>query len=332
MAGTPLPSAADRAVVDVYRAVFATPFESFRETILRRLADVIPFSSAVWGSGLRASNEMLSVSMCDLAPETLLAYAAHWEAQDFVRAAAVASPGRAFRNEDVMPLPRYHQTEIYRRFSQPAGIEHALGVVEPDPVTDLADMVFLFRADPAQPYTDAERGLLEHLAPHLVNAWRQAQLAHHYRAAANGSGAGLNAHESYAVTDGGGLVHAAGEDFCMMLRTVAPDWRGPTLPEALAPLQRGEAGLVVLGDYEFRVRRLNDRYLFSATAGGGVLGLSPAETRVARLYASGLTQQDVARRVGVSVHTIRNQLVSVYAKLGVHSKVELVRALNHPRD
>lgn len=316
-------------VAEIYGGVFAFPFETFREEALGRLRALVPFDSAVWGSGLRASNEMLSVSLYRLPPEALYAYAAHWQGQDFVREAALRSPGTAFRNEDVMPLARYHASEIYREFSRPAGIEHALGVVRHGEVADLAEMVFLFRADQARAFSDRDRFLLEQLAPHLVNAWRQAQLAHHYRAAADGSGAGLHTHESYAIADAQGLVHAAGEDFCVMLRSIAPEWRGPNFPAQLAPLQRGDASVLRLGEYEFRVRHLNgDRYLFSATTASGALGLTAAEMRVARLYASGLAQKDVALRIGVSVSTVQNQLVSVYRKLGVHSKVGLLHALN----
>jgi DNA-binding CsgD family transcriptional regulator len=326
-----VPKPVQAAVADLYRGVFTLPFETFKEETLRRLRPVLPFDSAVWGSGVHSTNEMLSLSFVDQSVPTLMAYATTWQPQDFVRAAAVANPGRAYRNEDVMPLAQYHRTGIYLEFSRPAGIEHALGIVERDTVTDLADMVFLFRADPDVPFTDADAALLEYLSPHLVVAWRQSQIAHHYRAAAEGDPAGFHEHEGYAVVDPQGVVHAAGERFCIALRSVLPAWQGPRLPADLSPLMEG-AGALILGDFEFTMRRTKGWNLVAVAARSGALGLTPAEARVARLYAGGMTQRDIAAGQGVSVSTVRNQLSSVYFKLEVHSKIDLARVLNRPRD
>jgi DNA-binding CsgD family transcriptional regulator len=326
-----VPKPVQAAVADLYRGVFSLPFETFKEETLRRLQPILPFDSAVWGSGVHSTNEMLSLSFVDQPVPTLMAYATTWQPQDFVRAAAVANPGRAYRNEDVMPLAQYHQTAIYREFSRPAGIEHALGIVERDAVTDLADIVFLFRADPKAAFTDADVALLEYLSPHLVVAWRQSQIAHHYRAAADGDQAGFHEHEGYAVVDTQGVVHAAGENFCIALRSVVPTWQGPKLPAELSALLEGAAALS-LGAFEFTMRRAGGWSLLAVAARSGALGLTPAEARVARLYAGGMTQRDIAAGQGVSVSTVRNQLSSVYYKLGVHSKIDLARVLNRPRD
>lgn len=332
MSGISVPAAVQATVAELYRGVFGQPFETFKEGALALVQSVLPFDAAVWGSGVHSTNEMLSVSTLNVPPEMLMTYAATWQTQDFVRAAAVAEPGRAFRNEDVLPLADYHLTDIYRQFSQPARIEHALGVVQRDTLTDLGEMVFLFRADPAAAFTDEERTLLEYLAPHLVIAWRQSQLAHHYRAAAQGEAMGATEHEAYAVADSQGLVHAAGEDFCLALRSAVPGWQGPRLPAELGPLQRGDCSLLALGEYEFTVRRGETRHLYAVTRRTGAMGLTPAETRAARLYAGGMSQRDIAARLGVSVSTVRNQLSSAYQKLEVHSKIELIRALNRPLD
>jgi DNA-binding CsgD family transcriptional regulator len=261
----------------------------------------------------------------------LMAYAAHWQAQDFVRDAAVAEPGRAFRPDDLMSRADYERTPIYREYSKPAGIEHAVGIVDRNPVTDLGELIFLFRADAAAPFSEADRSLVETLAPHLVDAWRQSQIAHHYRAAADGFGASFHGHDGYAIADAAGVLHAAGEDFTRAVRAVAPEWLGPRFPPELAPLQRGDVSTLCLGDYEFTVRRLNDRRLFAVAPRGGTFGLAPAEARVARLYAAGATHREIALRLGVSVSTVRNQLASVYLKLDVHSKLELIRAVNRLR-
>src|SRR4051795_11064209 len=117
--GLSVPKSVQAAVADIYRGVFTLPFEVFKEATLRRLQSVLPFDSGVWGSGVHSTNELFSLSSVDQSFDALMTYAAKWQPPALVRSAAVANPGRALRNEDVMPLERYHATGIYLEFSRP---------------------------------------------------------------------------------------------------------------------------------------------------------------------------------------------------------------------
>lgn len=57
-------------------------------------------------------------------------------------------------------------------------------------------------------------------------------------------------------------------------------------------------------------------------------GLTEAESRLARTLAEGLTLQQAADELGVSVHTVRNQLRAVFDKIGVQRQSDLVRAVH----
>ncbi|HEY1695349.1 MAG TPA: helix-turn-helix transcriptional regulator [Polyangiaceae bacterium] len=52
--------------------------------------------------------------------------------------------------------------------------------------------------------------------------------------------------------------------------------------------------------------------------------LTPAELEVARCAVSGMSNRTIARWRGSSVRTVANQLASVFRKLGVGSRAELV--------
>ena len=56
----------------------------------------------------------------------------------------------------------------------------------------------------------------------------------------------------------------------------------------------------------------------------GMQQLSKREMEVVNTVAEGLTNREVAKRLGLSEHTIKNYLFRVYDKLGVSSRVELL--------
>jgi DNA-binding CsgD family transcriptional regulator len=51
-------------------------------------------------------------------------------------------------------------------------------------------------------------------------------------------------------------------------------------------------------------------------------GMTPRESEVAALLAEGLSNNAVAKRLGISPHTARHHTQHVLGKLGVHSRAE----------
>jgi DNA-binding NarL/FixJ family response regulator len=56
----------------------------------------------------------------------------------------------------------------------------------------------------------------------------------------------------------------------------------------------------------------------------GVVKLTPAEAEVVAHLTQGLTNREIAVRLGKSEGTIKNQLRSVYSKLGVKNRIRLM--------
>jgi DNA-binding CsgD family transcriptional regulator len=61
-----------------------------------------------------------------------------------------------------------------------------------------------------------------------------------------------------------------------------------------------------------------------AVDSNGLSLLSKREMDVVRSLAEGLTNREIAERLGLSQHTIKNYLFRVYDKLGVSSRLELL--------
>ena len=56
--------------------------------------------------------------------------------------------------------------------------------------------------------------------------------------------------------------------------------------------------------------------------------LTPREFVVARRFAAGMSHKQIARELGVSHHTVRNQLAHLYRKLNLHDKASLAQYLS----
>jgi DNA-binding NarL/FixJ family response regulator len=59
------------------------------------------------------------------------------------------------------------------------------------------------------------------------------------------------------------------------------------------------------------------------------MGVTPHEQRVVKLLERGLTNPEIAGVLGVSAHTVRNQVASVFRKLHVSRRAELVYIVSH---
>jgi PAS domain S-box-containing protein len=70
--------------------------------------------------------------------------------------------------------------------------------------------------------------------------------------------------------------------------------------------------------------RPRHRNVGSAVASPGLRPLSARETEIVQLLTTGATSRGVAKRLNISTATVRNHVQHILAKLGLHSRLELV--------
>jgi DNA-binding CsgD family transcriptional regulator len=73
------------------------------------------------------------------------------------------------------------------------------------------------------------------------------------------------------------------------------------------------------------LRRLGRPGRRRAAAARGPASLTRREQEVAELAVAGLSTRDIATQLGIGDRTVETHLDNVYAKLGVESRLELVR-------
>jgi DNA-binding CsgD family transcriptional regulator len=60
--------------------------------------------------------------------------------------------------------------------------------------------------------------------------------------------------------------------------------------------------------------------------------LTPMEARIAHLYAEGNEQPEIARMLYISPDTVQAHVLSIYRKLGIGNRIELIRIMEQPHN
>ena len=66
-----------------------------------------------------------------------------------------------------------------------------------------------------------------------------------------------------------------------------------------------------------------------ATLLNAAFGFTPSECRAAILLADGLSQKDIAYKLGIKYDSIRKQLQNMYQKTSTNQQSELIRLMLH---
>ncbi|GIK77483.1 MAG: DNA-binding response regulator [Acidobacteria bacterium] len=128
------------------------------------------------------------------------------------------------------------------------------------------------------------------------------------------------------------LGAGSGADLCEEIRRISPDTRvllmsGAGTISPGAARAAGAAGFVSkswrAADIAMAVRMVgNGMTVFEPGAEPAEAGLSAREREVLRLIAAGATNREIAERLYLSPHTIKEYTSSLYRKLGVRNRAE----------
>lgn len=307
-------------LLDLHRAGREVPFKAFRTIALELVGQLIPFDSAWWGN---ASAEQIHQIYLHNCADSILEDYPPYMAEDFMRAALMANPGRSINLADLTTRARFVRTALYRNVGRRYRIEWSLGTLLVEPVSSLNEFLTLWRHDPKRPFTETERQLKEWLMPHIADAHRVARL----REVLDDP---RDRRACWAVADDRGFLREVTPAFVACLRRQWPHWQGSRLPDALLPVVQ-EAGAARVGAQRMQVEA-HGGYRFLLVENIGALDtLSVREREVVQRYAHGETHAAIAAALGLAPSTVRNHIARGYRKLAVNNKAELTRRLLHGR-
>lgn len=307
-------------VLGLYRASAETALESFQDAALDILKPVLPFDTCMWGTATYLDGQGIDIHTIHL-HNTPRAMIEEYEPVKHLDTAADAMANRPYLTTRGFHNPSYFDgpdAGELRDYLHRFGHENSFITAHTDQRTGATQWVTLFRADVDQLCRPEEVRLLHQLAPHLM------QGLHHNRAMHLGS----SSEQAAAIADARGVLCHATPGCEEMLRA---EWgtalRPGRLPQPLldwlcttdAPFM----GRTLVARRQVRKDLLFVRLRPLCPADG----LAPRQREVAELVARGLTHKQAAQRLGLSPATVRNQIQSVYDKLGVANVAALIDAL-----
>lgn len=313
------------AISALYDSVFQIPFAEFQSHAVESMMRLIGSDAALWASGVPATQSILSMTLTNITPDELVKYQQTYFERDYVFDMAVSQPGTPIRREDFGSEADHAAMPVPINFGWADRIHHSMTTTSVSAETDVSDAVSVFRYDPATPFSEKDRELNRLIFPHLIAAWRHRQLLQMYETSAQSALTHRFSERGNAVIDDEGRILTADALFTEKLRGAFGDWKVPRLPPPLARILENGSGSIKAGGLDCLLTRGDNRHIISVTNVTDQVQLTRSENRVASLFAKGQSHSEIAAQIGVSQSTVRNQISSVYKKLDIHSKVDLVR-------
>jgi DNA-binding CsgD family transcriptional regulator/PAS domain-containing protein len=331
-----------RAVLDfVGEAYDAEDRAEFRSVLLPGIHRLVASEYVSYNEVEQGSRAAVSIVSPELPDWAAAAWGRHAQENPLLQHYLRTRDGRSLRFSDVASLEQLRRTPIFEQLYLPLGnLEHQVAFVLPS-TPELTIAVAMSRA--GRDYTERECRLLELARPHLIQAYRGAQLRERLSRVLEGLRAGLDAEATaIVVIDAGGsvtFVSSAAQELLDDLQGRGPLQAGIT---GWAPLASwleaggGTASLPIDGQEDSLLVR-------SVNGGGGTrvilferaaavlslealrqLGLTPREAEVLHGLARGEALPALAAKLEVAPRTVAKHSQRIHAKLGVSSRAQAV--------
>lgn len=314
----------DALLLRLYKTVREVPFAQFYDYALRLIKPALDFDAAKWGLGIRDERGpfVCSVHLHELPPGIQDDYASAVQGHDWVAERISVELGRSVSATwDDLELTTERSAAMHA-YLRKYGLAHTLSTALAEPALGLGHFITLIRFDPARPWTEASRQFKERLFPHLTEAYMQARSLH-MRQGRGQHGVG------YVIADRTLLIANVTPLFRQLMLREWPGWEDARMPHEVCAAWAGGARSYYKGRHVIIGMEPDQQLVHLLVRMRNALDvLTARELAVARLFARGLEHKSVAIEMGVSPHTVRNQIKAIYFKLGVDSKTALAACLD----
>jgi len=306
----------------LYSASRETPSGEFQDKALDLLKAAVSFDSAIWGTGMMTPHglDYHSIHLHN-EPREIISEHEHVKHQD--TAALEVSLHRTTTRVFHSPtLLRGRDKSAIRDYVTRFGHQNIIISSEINQNTGYAYWVSLYRADAERQYTEHDRQLAVIICPHLREALRINRVLHMERLRS------MQVDGPMAIVDAKGAVYHTEPAFTALLQNEWSSWDGSVLPQELWQALIANGGCYAGKTIVVRRICVTDMMFLKARRRSAVDMLSARERTVAHYLARGLSHKEIARVLGTSPQTVRNQIQAIHVKLAVHNTAELIAQLN----
>ena len=314
----------DRALLSLYAQAQEVPIEDFTNLELKAIQKFIPFDSAIIAYGKKLPGGEVVPASVHLHNQPIEKWVDYQEVShlDVSIDAALLNLGQAISYPSEK-IPKTQKFSALRRYADNYEVKHALVALLPSlhtggPAESNMHAVSLWRAFEKREYTVAEQLLFTEILPHLTRA----RILNHYHFL---SSVQTTEELSTLMCTANGSVIAIDRGATDLLRNEWPQWFPPQLPkEILEAIYRHRSMLYQGRGFLAKARKLGRNLIITLRPTPVVANLTPAESVVAKLISRPMSYKELATHLGVTTSTIRNQLHSIYGKLNLKGKADLV--------
>ncbi len=330
------------AVLEIATELAADALPSF-ERVLEMLRSVIECKIASFNDMTLATSDYRTVTAPaeydSLSHELKPAYDRYAHQHPLISLAGRSLAGSALRFCDAPGGDRLTETELFTHFYEPFGLRFQLIVQLPSP-PDVVVGYALSRAERAGEFSDRDVEVLNALGPHL--AMHHRTVVNQERSGTLGLEAARSGWTAVSVRSDGvvaGSSSGAG-DARLAVGQRVPAPVASLLPsgndiETAASIEEvdvaGEVWRCVVRPMRAGPTMLLVRIVGNEPRGASTMvdvGLTPRQIEVAmELAATGGTNVQLARRLGITEGTVKKHLETVFAVLGVESRAAAIVAL-----
>lgn len=198
---------------------------------------------------------------------------------------------------------------------------HSLAFVSEKALDHGVPTLALWRANKQNSYTAEQEENANVFIPHFINA---REINRRFQSAA-----AMPASTAMVLSSLLGQVYLIDEEATRLLQSEWQEWTPPFLPQSLVAGLRSVSTKLYVGKEIAVCAEILDGILSLKIKKikSSAVCLTPAESRIAMLAVRGMQYKEIAKVVDVAPSTVRNQLHSVYRKLGVSNKTALAAAI-----
>jgi len=322
----------DQFIFDIYGAALECPASEFCDHALNALKRIVHFDSAATGNLAITQDQQVVVQSLHLHMVSLERFL---DRRNTIGAESLGGDG-ALHSRDMALAAAFAQrgiasvVDIAEQFASPDILEycqkyetaHSLCLISVDDFDGMIPVIALWRAARSNPYREQDRHDAMHLIPHMFQAMSI------NRRLATGGQAGKS-EVTFGLANLAGYLFFIEPEAARLLQREWPQWSPPSLPYTVLDALKASNEFVFVGE-TIEIRGKVQGNMISLRISGLDMGkpaLTYAEQRAAKLAVAGLSYKEIARQLELSPATIRNQLHSAYAKLGVSNKTALSAAL-----